>query len=728
MSFLLDPPLLFILGIMLYIAGSRLKLERLAKITIGILIVSVFIVFSLLLYSDIFRCVFPLVCSGTSGSEFMFHSSITGIYKQDVPILIVAFLFALYPFYIYFGYAAALMFSKRRRFSGGLFSYEDLKKKDAPVELKYEVVRYPDISRGIGDEHQAVRHAVNSLGGMDKFVKNGDRVLIKVNICGGVPGNAATHTSLDIAGEVVDMVREAGGVPVICDADMIWTKFRPVAKAEGWPQWAEQKGVELVNLSETEIVNFDFGAHSVLGTERVSKEMITADVIISIPAMKTHLLTGVTLGMKNMYGTLPEIDKAKYHQLGIDEVIYWINHTFKPDLTIIDGCIGGEAIGPLSCDPVDFRTIVASNNVVTADSIAAQLMGFENPGKNIEHIKLAHERGLGDAAIVFDPAALPYAHSSDGNWKRPDPDIAKFYTWGVHTLLKIPTWDTFFNLISDFFLYDAATLPILKYFTPAFLRIMNDIARWSMDRQPDTPETKKRKRNNLFILSIPAFLMLLFFVLEGYLARSSLEFFLGLAVTLIFAAWFATRMKTRDLVTLLLVSSGLAYLLEHLAVSAGMWQYYGSEQLLFSTFAIAIFIIPIIGFSHFLSRVFAFVELEGKRFRNVPFLLVLAAFALFFYLEGYLALATVPVLAMYGVFALLGLYYNNGQTLEYNLSLAIMAAGLGGLMELAGIFSGLWSFTYGVLPVFIVPAWALNIGAVYGVVRVLGVNLRESMG
>ncbi len=43
-----------------------------------------------------------------------------------------------------------------------------------------------------------------------------------------------------------------------------------------------------------------------------------ADVIISMPAMKTHMMTGVTLGMKNMYGTLPEIDKARYHKIGID--------------------------------------------------------------------------------------------------------------------------------------------------------------------------------------------------------------------------------------------------------------------------------------------------------------------------------------------------------------------------------------------------------------------------
>ena len=131
--------------------------------------------------------------------------------------------------------------------------------------------------------------------------------------------------------------------------------------------------------------------------------------------MKTHMMTGVTLGMKNMYGTLPEIDKARYHKIGIDEVIFMVNKAFTPNLTIIDGSIGGETVGPLSCDSVDYHTIIASNDVVTADSIAAQMMGFKDPIEDIKHIKLAHENGLGDASQKFDLKTLPYPHTSDGN-------------------------------------------------------------------------------------------------------------------------------------------------------------------------------------------------------------------------------------------------------------------------------------------------------------------------
>ncbi len=729
MSFLLDPPALFAAGLVLYFAGKKLGIERLAKITLGLLIVLSFLLFSLMLYEDVFRCVFPLICNGMSGSEFMFHSDITGIYKKDVPLLVVIVLFALYPLWIYMGYACALLLSKRRRVSKEFYSHNDVKSRRQIVKAEYSVVRYPDIQHGIHDSPQAVGAAVDALGGMQSFVKRGDRVLIKVNICGGVPEIAATYTTKEIAGTVVDMVRASGGEPMICDADMIWTKFWSNAKAEGWIEWAAQKSVKLVNLSDTKIVYFDFGEGSLMPKERVSKEMLDADVIISIPSMKTHLLTGVTLGMKNMYGTLPEIDKARYHKLGIDEVIYWINHAFTPNLTIIDGSIGGETIGPLSCEPVEFNTIVASNSVVTADAIASQLMGFENPVQEIEHINLAYKRGLGDASQRFDFSSLPYKHSSDGNWQRPDPEVAKLYTWGIHTLLKIPSWDTLFNIGSDFFLYDAARLPLLKYFTPAFLQILNDISKWSMSKKPDTSESIKRKRINLTIFFLIAIFALFGFVSGGYLAKSSPEFTFSFILALLFVAWFVRRMKTKYLVAVSLTSILISYFVERFAVLAGMWAYLdGAAPPLFALFAVPIFIIMILGVAHFLKRAFAYVNLKGSRFRHAPFILILLAFVLFLQFEGYFQIITKEIITIYTAFAITGLFYNNRQTLDWNMAFAAVAVALGSTMELLGASSGLWSYAFGErLPVFIGFAWALNAWTACGIAQIFRINLRDAV-
>jgi uncharacterized protein (DUF362 family) len=99
--------------------------------------------------------------------------------------------------------------------------------------------------------------------------------------------------------------------------------------------------------------------------------------------------------MKNMYGTFPVIYKAKFHKMGIEHTILEVNSAFTPNLTIIDGSIGGEAIGPLSATPLYYETIIASNDVVLADSIACQLIGYKP--LDIVHIKMAWKKGLGDA-------------------------------------------------------------------------------------------------------------------------------------------------------------------------------------------------------------------------------------------------------------------------------------------------------------------------------------------
>jgi len=729
MSFLLDPPALFIIGILLYFIGNKLGLERLAKITIGLLVVIVFISFSILLYADVFRCVFPVVCNNMSASEFMFHSDITGIYKKDVPLLIVIVLFALYPVFIFLGYACALMISKPRRYSNEVYSYNDVKSRKKPVKSKYSVIRYHDVKSGINDPQSATRLAVDKLGGMKEFVKPGDKVLVKINVCGGVPDLEGTYTTKAVAGVVVDMVREAGGDPFLCDADMVWTKFWPNAKAEGWVDWAQQKNVKLVNLSETNIVNFDFGKDKIMPMEKVSKEILDANVIISIPAMKTHMMTSVTLGMKNMYGTLPEIDKAKYHKIGIDEVIFTINNAFTPNLTIIDGSIGGETGGPLSCDSVEYFTIIASNDVVTADSIAAQMMGYMEPEKDIEHIRLAQQSGLGDALQKFDFKTLPYPHTSDGKWKRPEPQVAKFYVWSTNKFLKLPGWDTFFSIASDFFCYDMARLPILKYITPALLQVMNDVGKWFLGKTPDSPENKKRSNNNLIILSVLALLSLFGFVSGGYLMKSSLYYSLAYLSSFIFAAIFATRMKTKHFVTISAASIIVSFILEYFTVRAGMWHYIDPSGLpIYAMFSTPILVINIIGFSDFLRKTFAFVELSGSKLRMVPFIMMLLGFILFLQFENYLVKLSMEVIAIYLAFIILGLFHNLKQNLEWNLAVASVAIGCGFITEFLGASSGLWSYAYyEPLPIFLIVGWTLNVWAICGIAQVFKVDLSEAI-
>lgn len=722
MSFLIDPPLLILSGLFIYFGGRRLGWDRHAKIVVGVGIVLIFIIFSTLLYADVFRCVFPPF-PNTNGSAFMLHSERTGITKEMIPNFVVVLFFALYPVWLFAGYAAALLISKRRRISkDDLYSFRDVKSRAERGPSEYAVARDPDPRR-------CVREAVADLGGMERFVQAGDRVFIKINVCGGVPEVRGTFTSTVVVDEIVDLVRGAGGEPFIGDADMIWNKFWRVAADSGWIDWAKEKGVRLVNLSETEIVRFDFGEESVIGEDMVSKEVINADVIISVPTMKTHLLTGVTLGMKNMYGTFPEVDKAKYHKMKIEEVIYEINRAFTPNLVIIDGSIGNEAIGPLSSRPLDFQTIVASNDVVCADSIASQLMGYDP--SEVVHLKIAAERGLGDASQRYDLADLPYSHASgkDGDWDRPQAEVKDFYNAGIELLLKFPGWSTLFNVGADFFLYDMARLPVFRYLTPCLLKLLNDIVYLHLRGQGDTEEDRCRRRNNVFILLLLAEAALLGFYMDGYLFRS-LFFDLNFLIAIIVSILAAVRMKTRNLLAIILSSALVTFFLERALTSEGIVRYAGSDgPTLFIVSGWALLMVAIFGISDPLRRWISGLGIFGrlKRWRPLPFAAVVVVFSLLFYLEGYFAVAGGAVLATYVIMAILGLFSSSRCSIDWNAALAVVSVALVGYMELVGMFAGLWSYRLTVgLPIFIPLAGAVYAEAILAVASFAGVDLSRS--
>jgi uncharacterized protein (DUF362 family) len=347
-----------------------------------------------------------------------------------------------------------------------LVSYADVRSKKERPETQV-VVR-----RGMSPR-QLTREAIEALGGITAFVNEGDRVLIKPNICGGNPQIPGSFTSIEIVDELVQMIRMVNADPVVVDSDMIWTLFEPVAEKQGWKSWSERESVPLLNLAKTRLVRFNFGRGSVIGVVPVSRELVDADVIISVPTMKTHLLTNITVGMKNMYGTLPEENKAKYHRLGIEDVIYEVNRAFTPNLTLVDGTIGGEAWGPLSCSQVNFQTVIASNDVVAADAVSCRLIGYDP--MSVLHVSKAHEEGLGDASVSFDPSILPYKLEKDGNWEKPDVNVSSFYEGIIEAFLLLPGMQNFFDLAADFVLYGMATIPILSELTPEVERAFNDV-------------------------------------------------------------------------------------------------------------------------------------------------------------------------------------------------------------------------------------------------------------
>ena len=461
-SYFLDPPALIILGIMVYYFSKRLKWSlRTTTVLMGLVSFGFFMGGSALLYLDVLAWPLPPI----SGSSWMFHTDWTGIAKTDVHTAISVFMLLLYPLWHLGGYMLALRLDQGS-FLWRMVSFKDVKSRRSRSSTKISVERGPS-------PRENTRKAIESLGGMSNYVKKGDKVLIKANICGGNPQIPGSFTSLEVVDELVKMIHEIGATPSIIDSDMIWTKFDPIAEAEKWKEYAEKTHIPLINLAETEMVRFNFGEDSAIGIVPVSKEMVEADVIISAATMKTHLLTNVTLAMKNMYGCFPEENKAKFHRFGIENVVFEVNKAFTPNLAIIDGSVGGEAFGPLSSKPVNFETIIASNDFVAADSVACQLMGYDP--LEVKHVKMAHDEGLGDANLKFDTSSLPYPHKKDKNWEKPDPAVTEIYEALVEAFLHVPGMQDFFDAAADFVLFGLATLPIFRDATPEVEKTLNQV-------------------------------------------------------------------------------------------------------------------------------------------------------------------------------------------------------------------------------------------------------------
>jgi uncharacterized protein (DUF362 family) len=561
-------------------------------------------------------------------------------------------------------------------------------------------------------------------------VQNGDKVLVKVNICGGVPEKIGTFTSIEVADALADLILSVGAEPIFADADMVWVKFWQAATDSGYVDWAKKKGVRLVNLSETKIVNFNFGEDSALGMEKVSMEMMDADVIISVPTMKTHLLTGVTLAMKNMYGTFPDVDKAKYHKKSIEDTIIGVNSAFTPNLVIIDGSIGGEAIGPLSASPVYFETIIASNDVVMADSIASQMMGY-NP-MDIVHIKMAYEAGLGNISASPDFSSLPYRHANkkDGNWERPDTLIKDFYEWGIELILMFPGWETFFNIGADFLLYDTSRLPVLRYLVPAFLQLLHDVVYMNMRCIKSTTGDITRRVINIMLIGLVALGCAIGYYWDGYIWHSSLLFELSYLMAIVVAALAAVRMKTMHLIALMAISSLACYVVEHANISSGLLEYTGSADVsLFTISGWIVMMVVILQLSDFLASGLKGLAIfrEIRSWKVFPFALILIIFALFFYWEGYLVIATGKVLVMYTVMAAIGLLYSWKHSIEWNASLVVVSAVVGGFMELIGSVAGYWHYHFHeTLAVFFALSWTMNTMTVHGLTYLLGIDLGDS--
>lgn len=237
----------------------------------------------------------------------------------------------------------------------------------------------------------AVARAIDNFSYDFRGVNN---VVIKPNLC--YYWNASTGETTDgrVVCSVIKYVREKIGSDVnitVAEADASAMRTKFAFSILGYDELCQKNSVELKNLSEGNVIEKTVRVADSEVTLPFNEVLLNADLVINVPKLKTHNFIGVTCAMKNIFGAISKPRKYTYHD-NIVNVIVAANKIVKSDLVVVDGLIVRG-----SC-PRRLGVIMASDNVLTNDFVAARLMSF-NP-KKVPYLHLAAKEELGETENI----------------------------------------------------------------------------------------------------------------------------------------------------------------------------------------------------------------------------------------------------------------------------------------------------------------------------------------
>lgn len=253
--------------------------------------------------------------------------------------------------------------------------------------------------------HYAVEKAIDLLGGLETVAKNKDKILLKPNLVAESP-TFTTKTSVIRA--LVQLMKNAGKEVWIGEGSAAGSGFnfrdgklyrtrkeeilnpmqQYVFDALGYTELAKTEHIPLINLHAGNLAEVPVTNGLMFDQITLHQSLLDADMICSVPMMKTHTLATVTLGMKNLIGLYPgrvycsvraclHDDAYQAGSPGIAYEILDMVNTITPGLTVIDGSMAMEGNGPSDGDLVEMNVIIAGTNPLATDMVAARVMGFE---------------------------------------------------------------------------------------------------------------------------------------------------------------------------------------------------------------------------------------------------------------------------------------------------------------------------------------------------------------
>lgn len=255
-------------------------------------------------------------------------------------------------------------------------------------EIGYDL---PDlvIAKG-GDPASNTLKAVGALGGIERFVKKGDKVAVKPNPITPTGPETAANTNPLVVETVVKMCLQAGAAEVVVLSNDPLRSFQ----GNGIMEAATRSGARVVAATTRDLFqSVPVLRGRVLHEVEIIKDILNADVFINMPIVKHHSQSTVTLSMKNLMGI--NWDRQYFHRYGLHQCIADLNTAVKTNLILMDATRILLTNGPSGPGQTrDEKTVIAGTDPVAMDAYGTTLLD-RNPS-DIDYIRYAHELGVGE--------------------------------------------------------------------------------------------------------------------------------------------------------------------------------------------------------------------------------------------------------------------------------------------------------------------------------------------
>jgi uncharacterized protein (DUF362 family) len=251
------------------------------------------------------------------------------------------------------------------------------------------------------------------------------RVVLKPNLV-EYHRKKVINTNPLLVAAAIELCRAEGAREVIvAEGPGHWRNVEYLVTASGLGDVLRQYKVPFIDLNhDSPVKTPNLGRLTGLQDLFLSETIATADVVISLPKLKTHHWAGVTLSLKNLFGTLPGIcygwPKNVLHWRGIDNSIIDIALTRTPDLAIVDGIVGMEGDGPLNGTPIPSGVIVMGSDPLAVDATCCRIMQLE-PTK-VGHLAGGAQKRLG----ILDQTKIHQLGQSIDSVSRPFETLPRF--------------------------------------------------------------------------------------------------------------------------------------------------------------------------------------------------------------------------------------------------------------------------------------------------------------